>query len=441
LTLLRRGERSEPGRSSSAHGVAACSAAARHLTIVILCDHAHVSGGLAQVAHASARALRQRGHRVILFAAVPPVAPELIDVGIEVHCLGQDDVLGDPSRLKAAVRGFWNLAAGHRLATVLAALPPRDTVIHVHGWSKALSPSALRAVHRSGAAVVHTLHDYFALCPNGALFDYVKERNCPLRPMSTACIVCNCDARRYSHKLWRVARHAALTASGGGPAGRHVICISERQREILRPLLPTETVVHYVPNPVDATDRGPAPVAANEPFVFVGRLSREKAPELLAEAAQRTGLKAVFVGDGPARQAVERILPDATITGWIPPAQVAGRLRGARALVFPSLWYETFGLVVQEALANGVPPIVSDNTTSASMIEHGVNGLLFRSGDVNALIEQMRALANGAAAENLGRQAYQRYWHRPLSLDYHVGRLEEVYRRVLQQHWSRVRSG
>ncbi|HZB93205.1 MAG TPA: glycosyltransferase [Stellaceae bacterium] len=403
------------------------------LTVVVLCDHAHVSGGLAQVAHASARALRRRGHRVVLLAAVPPVAPDLIEAGVEVHCLEQRDALTEPSRLKAAGRGLWNGAASRRLAAILAPLAESDTVVHVHGWSKALSPSVLRSAHRSRAAVVHTLHDYVALCPNGALYDYAKGRNCPLRPMSVRCVLCDCDARRYGHKLWRVARQATLIASGGGIAGRDVICISERQAEILRPLLPAGTVMHLVANPVDAADRGPAEVAANDTFLFVGRLSPEKGPDLLAEAARRADLRVVFVGDGPARPAVERILPGATITGWVGTPEVAGHLRRARALVFPSRWYETFGLVVQEALANGVPTIVSDNTTSASMIEHGVTGLLFRSGDTGSLIEQMRALSDQRTAARIGRQAYDRYWRRPLTLDDHVDRLEEVYRRVLQR--------
>jgi glycosyltransferase involved in cell wall biosynthesis len=418
-----------------------CALGERPLTIVMLCDHAHVSGGLAQVAHASARALRQRGHRVILFAAVPPVATALTEADVEVHCLGQRDLLGEPSMLTAAGRGVWNREANRQLKALLGTLALHDTVIHVHGWSKALSPSALSAAHRSGAAVVHTLHDYVALCPNGALYDYVKDRNCPYRPMSVTCAFCNCDVRQYTHKLWRLARHATLGASGGGLAGRDIICISERQQEILRPLLPQGTLMHYVPNPVDIADRGPADVAAHDAFLFVGRLSHEKGPELLARAARRTGLKATFVGDGPARPAVARALPDATITGWIDVADVATRLRRARALVFPSLWYETFGLVVQEALANGVPPIVSDNTTSASMIDHGANGLLFHSGEIDSLVLQMQTLSDGAVAAKIGREAYQRYWRRPLTLDYHTDRLEEVYHRVLRRHRASGRAG
>jgi glycosyltransferase involved in cell wall biosynthesis len=119
------------------------------------------------------------------------------------------------------------------------------------------------------------------------------------------------------------------------------------------PLLPADTRLHYLPNPVDLEDRGPADVTANDTFVFIGRLSQEKGAAVFAEAARRAGVKALFVGDGPMRQAILSAAPGAAITGWVDNAQVRAHLRRARALVFPSLWYETFGLSVHEALAIG----------------------------------------------------------------------------------------
>jgi glycosyltransferase involved in cell wall biosynthesis len=410
------------------------------LDVVVVCDHAHISGGLAQVAHASARALSRRGHRVVFFAAVPPIDPALVAAGVEVVCLDQPDILGDHSRWKAASRALWNARAGRRLAELLATLDPCRSIVHLHGWSKALSPSVLRAGRRSGAATVHTLHDYVAVCPNGALFNYVDEQNCDLRPMSAGCILSNCDARHYGHKLWRVARHFALMASGEALDGQHVIYISKPQREILAPLLPVGTYLHYVPNPVDVSDHGPANVAANDTFVFIGRLSREKGTALFAEAVKRAGIKAIFVGDGPMRQAVLETSPSAAITGWVNNVDVTKHLRNARALVFPSLWHETFGLSVYEALANGVPPIVSDNTTSSEAVEHGANGLLFRSGDVDDLIACIQTLSDGGTAGRIGRTAYDRYWACPPTLECHIDRLEELYRRLLSRRTDRARA-
>jgi glycosyltransferase involved in cell wall biosynthesis len=422
------GEASRRSRRDRARGTAPAP-----FEVVVVCDHAHVSGGLAQVAVASARGLRRRGHRVIFFAATPPIDPSLLEAGVEVVCLDQPDMLGDPSRLKAAGRALWNTGAARRLAQLLAGLDHRRAIVHLHGWSKALSPSVLRECRRSGAATVHTLHDYVAVCPNGALFNYVKGQNCALRPMSAGCLASNCDARHYGHKLWRFGRQLALTTLGGAFAGADVVYISKRQREIVAPLLPGDARLHYLPNPVDVEDQGPADVAANDTFVFIGRLSQEKGAAVFAEAARRAGVKALFVGDGPMRETIRQAAPGAAVTGWIDNAQVLGHLRRARALVFPSLWYETFGLSVHEALASGVPPIVSDNTTSAAAVEHGVTGLLFRSGAVDDLIAQIRRLEDGAEAARIGRAAHDRYWREPPTLDRHIDGLEELYERLLEE--------
>lgn len=400
------------------------------LTILIVCDHAHVSGGLAQVAHASARALSLRGHRVISLAATPPVDTTLTDAGVQVHCLGQPDMLGDPSRIRGASRALWNNTAARTLLRLVENFDRKASIIHIHGWSKALSPSILHAATRSGLAVVQTMHDYVTLCPNGALYDYRKQQNCPLRPMSAACVLSNCNSRRYAFKLWRVVRHVALSAASANLAPRHVISLSGRQRAILAPLLPPGTRLHDVPNPVDVENRGPAQLP-HEPFLFVGRLSAEKGPALFIEAARRAGVRARLAGDGPLRAELERQSPHAQFTGWLDAAGVTAQLRSARALVFPSLWYETFGLSVYEALANGVPAIVSDNTAGAEAIEHGVTGLLFRSGDVEDLARRMQTLAQPGAAEGMGLAAFDAYWARPLTLDRHVRALEDAYGTII----------
>jgi glycosyltransferase involved in cell wall biosynthesis len=402
------------------------------LTILLVCDHAHVSGGLSRVAIASALELRARGHDVIFFAATGPICQTLSAVGIEVVCLDQPDMLGDPIRARAALRAFWNWKAAAALRRRLRNLDPARSIVHVHGWTKALSPSVLRAAARTGIATVQTLHDYALFCPNGALYDFGLQCNCPLRPLSLACVRQNCDARQYGHKLWRVARHMALDWFAQNLADADLIFLSRRQHEIIERYLPAGTRTHFVPNPVDVEDCGPAPVRANHTFIFIGRLSAEKGAALFARAASAEGVSAVFVGDGPARAEIAA-MTDAPILGWLGKAEVERQLRNARALVFPSLWYETFGLSVFEAMAHGVPVIVSDNTPAAGMISPGKTGLLFHSGDAISLQLSIRRLRNDDLAERIGAAAYRSYWSSPFTPARHANALEKVYRQILDR--------
>ena len=82
-------------------------------------------------------------------------------------------------------------------------------MLHLHGYTKALTTTPALAAHRAGFTVVCTLHDFFSACPNGAFFDYRRERPCTLRAMSTACVSRNCDKRHPAHKAYRVLRGVA----------------------------------------------------------------------------------------------------------------------------------------------------------------------------------------------------------------------------------------
>ncbi|PWC89381.1 glycosyl transferase family 1 [Azospirillum sp. TSH100] len=405
-------------------------------TIVILCDHAHPSGGLAKVAITGAAGLARRGHRVHVFTAVPPIDPALLTDGITVHCLEQPDLKGNADRVQAAVRGIWNREAARALESLLGSCPANDTVVHIHGWAKALSPSVFPVCRKSGLPVLMTLHDYFPLCPNGAFFIFPEGANCPHRALSAGCLATDCDARARHHKWWRAARHAAAALSGGLTAGMVLVTLSDRQRAVIAPHLAPGTVTVPIPNPVEVEDRGPAPVAGNRPVLFVGRLSREKGAALLADATAQAGCPVRFIGDGEEADVVRHLNPDAQLAGWLPPDAVLEEVRRARALVVPSLWYETFGLAAYEALATGVPVVVSDNCAAAETVETGENGFLFRSGDAADLTRCLKLLSNDAEVERMGRSAYDRYWQAPFTLDRHLDRVEEVYRTALSSGLS-----
>ena len=177
------------------------------MDILILNDFGHINGGAAQVAIADAIALAQAGHAVTYLCAVGPVAAKLPAAGVRVICLEQQEIALDSDRFGAARRGLWNFQAARALDRLLAAYPALP-IVHIHGWSKALSGSVCAAALARRAPVVVTLHDFFSACPNGGFYQYPQQRICELRAMSPSCIACNCDSRSYAQKLYRVARQA-----------------------------------------------------------------------------------------------------------------------------------------------------------------------------------------------------------------------------------------
>lgn len=359
-------------------------------TVLIVGDFAAMISGQAKVAIDSAVLLADAGIEVVFFAASGPVAAELAHPNIRVICLDQATILDNPSRIRAAVSGIWNHAAARALRDVSATLDPATTVLHCHGYAKALSPAIGPVLANGPLRSVFTLHEYFLACPNGGFFDYRRNEICTRPALGLSCLTTNCDARRAAHKAWRVARSAVSLWPGRLPSGlRDLICISDTQARIMAPYLPSGAKVHRVSNPVSGA--GPAVNApANNRYVFVGRLSPEKGAVMFAEAARDLGLEAVFVGEGPEADAIRRANPDARLTGWVSPAEVQAELEAARAMVFPSVWYECQPLATIEALLRGVPVVTGRWCAAAETITDGVNGALYAEPSIDALKGALR---------------------------------------------------
>ncbi|MDU8911002.1 glycosyltransferase family 4 protein [Aestuariicoccus sp. MJ-SS9] len=382
--------------------------------VVIVGDFADITGGQAKVAIDSARLLADAGIRVTFFAACGPVSPLLDHPRIEVVCLNQLTILDDPDRLRAMRRGLWNGPALSALRKTIEAKDPERCVLHCHGYAKALSPAIGRTLARGPLRSVFTMHEYFLACPNGGFFNYPRNEICTLRPLGPACLSTNCDSRRAVHKAWRVARGFVARGPGLLPGGlKDVIYISETQRRAMAPYLPSSARLHHVSNPVEPG--GPhVDVDANKLLVFVGRLAPEKGGLHLAQAARRLGLPVLFVGDGPEAEAILAANPDAEITGWVRPEEVQLHLSQARALVFPSLWYEGQPLVPIEALLRGIPVVCGMWSAAAETVRDGEDGLIYQKPSVDDLAAALKLLPtlgafdSGALAEEVSPQAHLR---------------------------------
>ena len=116
-------------------------------------------------------------------------------------------------------------------------------------------------------------------------------------------------------------------------------------------------------------------------------MSGEKNLDVFAVAhdkARNTGLpvRAAIVGDGVYTKTMQKLLPDAIFTGYLSGEALAGAFASADAFVFPSVT-DTFGNVVIEAQASGLPVIVSDQKGPQELIENNVTGLITRGLDAD----------------------------------------------------------
>ncbi len=399
--------------------------------VIILNDYCHINGGASKVAIDEAAGLAEAGTEVIFIGACGPICPELQNAKLKVICLGQTELINAGKNPLVMLQGLWNFKAAREMRKLLGTLDKQNTIVHLHGYTKALTTSPVRVANSLGFKVVCTLHDFFTACPNGALFDYVKCKPCPKVAMSWDCIKTQCDKRHYFHKIFRVVRTFIQKKFGGLPSDvRDYITLSKQSEALLRPYLPKDAHYHSLENPIDIPPSAPVNVATNRDVVAVGRLDAEKGIEILLEAAKKAGVSLALVGDGPLRGLAESY-DNCRVTGWVTPAQVIEELAKARALVFPSLWYETYGLVVSEAAARGVPAIASDISAAAERIEDGKNGWHMRSGDIEDLARCLRLTQDDGIITKAGAAAYSAFWAAPPVRAMHIEKLKIIYNRII----------
>ena len=404
------------------------------MRVILVSDYGHVNGGAAQVAISSARLLAKQGIPVVFACALGPISPQLDHPLIETHCLGETHIWAVRQPWRAAAQAIWNAAASQWLRTLIHESDPNQTVVHLHQWTKAFSPSVLAAATTSRLPFVVTLHDYFLSCPNGAYFIYPKQRPCTVQPMSATCWSTNCDSRSSAHKAVRLLRQVAtVTAVRRRNTPLHVIHVSRRAAEVARPLLPP-TCRHWVlQNPVNEALGTRITAEHNRAVVCVGRVTVEKGCVVVAQATARARMPLVVMGEGPALEQVREANPNADIRPWGDREAVERCFEEARVLALPSLWHETGGLVAQEAMARGVPAIVS-TISGASDIVHRAQGPVVPPGDTGALTKALRELENDTFVRHLSEQAYHTMSTGPQRPGAHAEGLINIYRSILAEH-------
>ena len=157
-------------------------------------------------------------------------------------------------------------------------------------------------------------------------------------------------------------------------------------------------------------------------FLFAGKLMHKKQPAAAVEAMKHlrrdSGAHLLVVGDGAMRGQCESIATAAglpvTFAGFFNQSRMPEAYAAADVLLLPSAYDETWGLVVNEAMASGLPAIVSDKVGCApDLIATGETGAVFPAGNVPELAMQMeKYLSTRSEASRQGQNAalrIQRY--------------------------------
>ena len=386
-------------------------------------NHYQQPGGEDQVFAAEGDLLEAHGHRVLRYT---------------VHN-DRASGMSKPALAKATV---WNGTAYQELRALIRRERPQ--VAHFHNTFPLISPAGYYAARAEGVPVVQTLHNYRLLCPNALFFREGRAcEDCLGKTLPWPGVVHACyrGSRPTSGAVATMLTAHRASGTWTRAVDAYVALTEFARQKFVQGGLPTDKVV-VKPNFV-GSDPG-AGEGAGGYALFVGRLSKEKGVRTLLAAWQRLRGKVPLkvVGDGPVAPEVAKAAEQLRGVEWLgrqPIDRVIALMKDAQSLVFPSVWYEGFPMVIAEAYAVGLPVIASDLGSMSSLIDHGRTGLRFRPGDPQDLAAQVEwASEHPAELERMRRGARAEF-----EAKYDAGRnyqmLLEIYRTVVDRVGAQAR--
>jgi glycosyltransferase involved in cell wall biosynthesis len=394
---------------------------------ILLCAHRFLPrfvGGVEIYTLQLARALQALGHEVRVVTGEPGdslndalVVSDEVFQGVPLRRLGFD-----PRRRPARYRVVgYDPDMAPQLAGALQEWSP--DVVHVINFSS-LTGTLMRLAKHSGFPVVFTAADFAQICTRGT-FLQDNECLCDGHEEIRKCARCLAQdnlffARLYDaldhmpEPLFKAAAHIGEWLRPNLISGA-ILNMPERWTT-LRPLLQQldrilapSTVMRdmLVLNGVDP-DRivisvygvylPPSPLPAKEPapyvrFAFIGRIAYDKGVHLLVNAFDTlsyntNNAKLTLYGVPEKRTYAEDVRkiaagnPNIILTGYLDNVEIHHAYRQIDVLVTPSIWYENSPITILEAHANRTPVISSNVRGVTDLVDHEVNGLLFKRGDL-----------------------------------------------------------
>jgi glycosyltransferase involved in cell wall biosynthesis len=385
-------------------------------------------GGVESCIDAMARAQRAAGHDVAEFGTAraddAPEMPRFFDFS------------ASPSPLNLP-RMIHNTQAASKLEEFLR--PRKFDVAHIHSLYHHLTPSILPVLARRGIGIVMQMHDYRMACPSK---HFLRPRD------GVHCM--RCQPNKYFH----AADKGCAGPAGAGPTIESYIarmtrsyfrwvdffvCPTRFMRKIMQEIGTPRSKLIVLRNMVSPLAKPARKKENPRRVLFAGRMSPEKAPEMMLDLAERIDdIEVVLAGDGPMldelrRSASDRKLDNVTFTGHISADDVGAWMHASAAVIVTSRWLENSTMTMLEAMLAGRCVIVPDRGPLREWIDDGRTGRLFKPDDADLLVSvTQQVLSNAAARRKMGAAGKELTTrrHDPKLIS---GRLEILYKEAISR--------
>jgi glycosyltransferase involved in cell wall biosynthesis len=354
-------------------------------------------GGEDAVVHAETGLLRRHGHTVSTY----------------LRSNAEITTDGFLSRWGLGLNTIWSHRSYREVIALIKSEKP--DVAHFHNTLPLISPAAYWACSEAGVPVVQTLHNYRLLCPVATFYrdGHICEECMHHSLIPGIRYGCYRNSRAATAAVSAMLNFHRWKGTWTEKIDIYIALTEFSRNKFIEAGWPADNIL-VKPNFVHP-DPGVCDERRNY-ALFVGRFSHEKGIRTLLQAWEKLNrIPLKMVGDGPLAEEVHQArrghqLKGVEIVGRRSRDEVFELMKGARFLVFPSEWYETFGMTIGEAFACGLPVLASRLGAITEIVEGGRTGIHFTPGDPEDLAVKVEwAWTHEKEMQEMGKEARREY--------------------------------
>jgi glycosyltransferase involved in cell wall biosynthesis len=399
----------------------------------------YLRGGAEKYFLEISQALTLAGHEVAMFSMHHPLNwtgewNKYFISRISFNEPGLKQILAAPGRI------IYSLEAKRKFTKLIKDFKP--DIIHIHNIYHQISPSILDVAKKYKIPVVMHVHDYKLICPNYKLYteDKICYRCLGKRYHEAIFHKCLKDSYGFSslvalemfihHKILKIYEKSVAT----------YIAPSRFMNEVLIDFKYLSSNCEILYNFVEPKLlETPINYKTEDYLLYFGRLAEEKGVLTLLEAYDQVkdkNLKLKIVGAGPDKFKMQKEVwafnfgKRVEFLGSKYGDELNDIISKAKAVIMPSVWLENMPFALLESLALGKIVIASEIGGIPEIVEDGVNGFLFKSGDASDLAKKINELNKFNLTEmaTQARASVAKY-----VMDNHVLKLIDIYKKILKK--------
>ena len=404
-----------------------------------------ISGGPEKYMFNITKKLEKEGHEVIPFSIKSNKNKETEYEKYFVNPIGNkdavyyDDVKKTPkSIVQMLSRSIYSFETKRAIKKIIKDTNP-DIVYILHFVNK-LSPSVIKGAKEMKKPVILRLSDYFLLCPK---FDFLYNgkicEDC-LKKGYQSCIKKKCVKNSLFASVIRVL---SMKIHQFIKIYHHLdgmVTPSAYLKNKLEENGFNYVDIHHIPTFSNQKEN----VNTNEVGkygLYFGRISVEKGVEQIIQAYEKLGnsYQLKIMGDDTTEEAVRlkkyvtaHDIKNIEFLGFKTGEELEDVIRKSRFILVPSIWYENLPNTILEGFAYGKPVIATNIGSLTETIKDGENGFLFNVGDINKIVENIKALDNEELVKEIGKKNIKEI-ETTYSVDLHYTKLITLFEEKLEK--------